>query len=37
MVAAGMAAVLVPGAVKRARVADGPARADAVEPLVEQV
>jgi MFS family permease len=37
MVAAGMAALLVPGAVKRALVADGPARADAVEPLVEQL
>jgi EmrB/QacA subfamily drug resistance transporter len=35
MVAAGMAALLVPGAVKRARVADGPAFAGAVEPLVE--
>jgi MFS family permease len=37
MVAAGMAALLVPGAVKRARVADGPARADAAAPVVEQV
>jgi MFS family permease len=37
MVAAGMAALLVPGAVKRARVADGSARADAAEPLVERV
>jgi MFS family permease len=35
MVAAGMAALLVPGAVKRARVADGPALVDVVEPLVE--
>jgi MFS family permease len=35
MVAAGLAALLVPGAVKRAHVADGPALAGAVEPLVE--
>jgi MFS family permease len=37
MVAAGVAALLVPGAVKRARVADGPALADARKPLAERV
>ena len=36
MVAAGVAALLVPGAVERARVADGPL-ADAREPLAERV
>ena len=36
MVAAGLAALLVPGALKRASVADGPGLADVVESLVEQ-